>query len=530
MRTHIWLSLALMACLPAGRALAGPSTAAAESLLSAPDDAGWSLEAMMASRAKAEPAPEKMAATKPAPATRSTDGPAEHADRLEHDAVATLRRRVRTLMAQVAKEKDEEAALRDSLVQARLAAKPAPAPPAPAPDAEALKAAVADRERQNGVLSNQVSTLKAALAARERRLRDLLAPQDALRRTLAQKESDLTALQQELAGLRGSLAQKAADLAVLTDQLKSAPAATPDAGLQAALKKAQAETAAARDALTARNAEFASLQKQGAEQVTVLKVLQDAQAAKDRTVSDLKTALVARGDELKKAAAALADLREQQKAHDVSTATATATQRRAYMAGVTMADGLGSRLEGWKQAGVETDMAMFRAGLADGLQGQVRLKPDAARRAQADFMQAVQSGAARKVADAQKQLAALAKGRKPLKSGGGISWYRVRRGKAVAPGTPVSLSMTEQVAGGAVMSRVPALILRPGDDVPSIVRDGMYLPGEGGEVVAYGLARQVYGDLPLPPGVQPFTVMEYHLKGESLPPKGATPPRRQPAG
>lgn len=529
MRTRIWLSLALMACLPAGRALAGPSTAAAESLLSAPDDAGWSLEAMMAARTKAEPAPEQAAAAQTAPASRGPDGPAEHAEHPERDAVATLRRRVRTLLAQVAKEKAEEAALRDSLAQAQagLAAKPAPVTPAAAPDTGALKAAVADRERQNDVLTNQVSTLKAALAVRERRLRDLLAPQDALRRTLAQKESDLTALQQELAGLRGSLAQKTADLAVLTARLKAAPAATPDAGLQAALKKAQAEAAAAQDALAARNAAFASLQKQEAGQAAALKTLQ---ATKDRTVSDLNAALAARGDELKQAAAALADLREQQKARDASAAPATAAQRRAYMAGVTMAEGLGSRLEGWKQAGVETDMAMFRAGLADGLQGQVRLKPDAARRAQADFMQAVQAGAARKVADAQKQLAALAKGRRPLKSAGGVSWYRVRRGKAVTPGAPVSLSMTEQVAGGAVVSRVPALILRPGDDVPSIVKDGMYLPGEGGEVVAYGLARQVYGDLPLPAGVQPFTVMEYHLKGESLPPQGVTPPRRQPAG
>jgi hypothetical protein len=46
-----------------------------------------------------------------------------------------------------------------------------------------------------------------------------------------------------------------------------------------------------------------------------------------------------------------------------------------------------------------------------------------------------------------------------------------------------------------------------------VVKDGMYLPGEGGEVVAYALARSVYGELPLPGGVQPFTVMEYHLKG-----------------
>lgn len=525
MRIRIWLPLVLMACLPGGQALAGPSTAAAESLLSAPDDAGWSLEAMMTAHTKA--GQEKVSE----PPGQAPHRPERGSGPPGYDASTTLRLRVRTLETQVAKEKREVAALRDSLAQAQAdpVVKPAPVIPPPAPDVGKLKAAVADRERQNDVLTNQVSTLKAALAEREQRLRGLLAPQDILRRSLAQKESDLTALRRELAGLRGGLAQKTADLAVLTARLKAAPAAMPDTGLQATLKKAQAETAAARDALTSRDAELAALHKQTAEQAAALQALQNAQVKQDQTVRDLNTVLATRGYELKQAAAALADLREQQKSRDMPAAPATAAQRRAYMAGVTMADGLGSRLEGWKQAGVETDIVMFRAGLTDGLRGELRLKPDAARRAQADFMQAVQAGAVRKLADAQKQLVALAKGRKALKSAGGISWYRVRKGKAVAPGGPVSLSMSEQVAGGAVVSRVPALTLRPGDDVPSIVKDGMYLPGEGGEVVAYGLARQVYGDLPLPPGVQPFTVMEYHLKGESLPPQGATPPHRQPA-
>lgn len=521
MRTRIWLPLALMACLPAGRALAAPSTAAAESLLSAPDDAGWSLEAMMAARPATAKAPEEAGgAAAPAADAGTRKAPA---DRRERDALATLHRRVATLQAQVAKDRDEAAALRDDLAQARaaLAAKAAPVPPAP--DAGTLKA-VADRARQNDVLTNQVSTLKAALADREQRLRGLLAPQDALRRTLAQRETDLDGLKRELAGLRGDLAQKTAALAEMAARLKAAPAAAPDAAQQAALRKAQAAAAAIQATLTSREAELADLHRQRAEQAAALKTLQDAQAAKDRTVSDLNAALAARGDELKQAAAALAALREKQKQAEAAAAPVSDVQRRSYMAGVTMADGLGSRLEGWKQAGVETDMAMFRAGLADGLQGRVRLKPEAARRAQAAFMQAVQAGAVRKVADAQKQLAALAKGRRVLKSAGGISWYRVRAGRPVAPGAPVTLSMTEQVAGGAVVSRVPALTLRPGDDVPSIVRDGMYLPGEGGEVVAYGLARQVYGDLPLPPGVQPFTVMEYHLKGER-PARQEAPPR-----
>lgn len=34
------------------------------------------------------------------------------------------------------------------------------------------------------------------------------------------------------------------------------------------------------------------------------------------------------------------------------------------------------------------------------------------------------------------------------------------------------------------------------------------------KVMAYALAHDVYGELPLPAGVHPWTVMEYHLKGE----------------
>lgn len=46
------------------------------------------------------------------------------------------------------------------------------------------------------------------------------------------------------------------------------------------------------------------------------------------------------------------------------------------------------------------------------------------------------------------------------------------------------------------------MTLRPGDNFPAIVRDGMYLPGESGEVVAYTLAHNFYGNMPLLTGVR----------------------------
>ncbi len=237
--------------------------------------------------------------------------------------------------------------------------------------------------------------------------------------------------------------------------------------------------------------------------------LQESVQQKDKAARDLTTALDRRSQELKDVKGVLA------KQHGKRRPTiSTPKQQEAYAAGLIMANELNSRLDGWVQAGVKTDVGLFRAGLEDGLAHSVRLEASVAGRAQRAFMKAVQDGVARQVADAQKRLGTLAKGRNALKSENGIIWYRERAGKTVTPGHAVKLSMTERIAGGREVSRVPSLTLRPEDNVPVVVRDGMYLPGEGGEVVAYALARDIYGELPLPAGVQPWTVMEYHLNGE----------------
>lgn len=476
LRLSRYVALAFLPCLTGITcpALAASSTAAAESLLSAPEDASWSLESIppVHASAAAAPALPHSGAARPPTALR------QDVTHTVEPSSAALRRQVKHLQAQVNFEQKAEAGLRDDLIrsqEALAAAKTA----VPVPDS-ATENPLTDVQR------NQVSTLKAVLADRETRLRELTAPQESLRRTLSERESALAKAGREIADLRATLAQKMA---------------------------AQAETAAARTTQTVPGNWPESIQDTSvlAKQTADLNALKNVLVQKDRAVQDLNATLAARGDELKAAATALADLRQKQSAG--SAAPANEAQRQAYMAGVMMAEGLTGRLEGWEQAGVAVNRDLFRAGLTDALADKVRLKPVEARKAQAAFVQAVQQGAAHRVAEAQKQLTALAKGRKPLKSVAGITWYRVHRGKPVTHGQPVRLAMTEQVAGGNVVSRVPPVLLRPGDDMPSVVKDGMYLPGEGGEVVAYGLARQVYGDLPLPQGVQPFTVMEYHLLG-----------------
>lgn len=281
---------------------------------------------------------------------------------------------------------------------------------------------------------------------------------------------------------------------------------------QAVLERSFHDLAAFRAALSQKSEQLTSAERQVNESRNTLTRLQENMQQKDKAIRELTSALKMRSGELKKATAALVNKHGKRQ----YIVPSTPEQQEAYVAGLMMADEINSRLEGWTKAGVKTDATLFHSGLEDGLAHTLRLKASEAGRAQATFMRAVQNGVIRKVADAQKQLVILANGRHALKSGHGIDWYRVRSGKTTLPGRAVKLSLIERVAGGREVSHVPALTLRPVDNVPTVVRDGMYLPGEGGEVVAYALARDVYGEMPLPAGVQPWTVMEYHLKGLPL--------------
>lgn len=466
----------LAMCTPAG-------AADAASLLAAPDDGDWSLEAMVAA-GRANRVPEgKAAELYAADANQVVKNDHSRHDTRDSELNA-LRRQIRSLKAGLA---DARRDLNKSTRESALVA---------APDADVLvkaRADLKDSEERARALSMQVESLKAGLAERDDRLRALAGPQVILHRDLSQKTAALNDSRRELASLRAEVAKQTAQIAALT----------PPPG-----EKDRVESLTL--ALEDRDKALASALSQADESRAALDRLKSEIQKKEKVTKDLTAALDVRSQELKEAATSLADLR----AKRAPTIPATPQQKQAYVAGLMMADGLNRRLESWAQAGVKTDMGLFRSGLEDGLAHTLRLKDPEASRVQAAFMKAVQNGVARQVTDAQKRLDDLAKGRDALKSENGITWYRERAGKTVTPGHAVKLSMTERVVGGREVSRVPALTLRPGDNVPAVVRDGMYLPGVGGEVVAYALARDVYGELPLPAGVQPWTVMEYHLKGE----------------
>lgn len=265
-------------------------------------------------------------------------------------------------------------------------------------------------------------------------------------------------------------------------------------------------------ALKEKNNILANLKKQMNESAEELRVVKNNLSRSEHDNQMLRDALNKSRQALKEKS----DKPVYQRKIKGATIPSTLSQKQAYMAGIMMAQGLNQKINSWEQVGVKTDITMFYNGIVDGIEHRLRLKVEDARHAQNTFMEAVQNGVEKRLAEAEAQLQKLANGRKPIKSAEGISWYRIRTGKPVVEGSMVKLSMTEKVMNGKEVSSIPPIILRPGDNLPVVVKQGMYLPGEGGEVVAYALARTVYGDLPLPSGVQPFTLMEYHLTGLKL--------------
>lgn len=255
--------------------------------------------------------------------------------------------------------------------------------------------------------------------------------------------------------------------------------------------------------------------KKADDSIKALEKLHAQEHLKDKTILELQKALEIRNNELKEASSSLADLRSKQN----KDTPFLPEQKRAYVAGLMIAKDLSPRIEAWKQAGVNIDTSMFLSGLKDGLKDKFQQTVLDVKHEKIALIKSIQNGVASKVQEAQKQLSLMAKDHRVIKSKNGITWYRIHAGKMIANGKPVKLSMTENVLGGRTISRVPPLTIRPEDSLPTLVREGMYLPGSGGEVVAYAMARDIYGKLPLPTGVYPWTVMEYHLRGEDFPPR-----------
>lgn len=252
------------------------------------------------------------------------------------------------------------------------------------------------------------------------------------------------------------------------------------------------------------------LESEGQTEIGRLKALL---ASKRQIITQLTVKLSRKDEELKRSISTLVNLQDERKVPFDKGIAKSELDSTSYMAGEMIAAELKGRLDDWSIIGVPLRHKYFLLGLNDGLKNHLQLRKELADEALNSFMQKVQQGTAQKFKLANQKIDKLIGSRKPLLISHGIVWFRVTQGKPVSAGQPIVISMTERISGGKLISKVSPISLHYDDEMPDIIRDGISLPGVGGEVVAYALAETVYGSHPLPKNIQPFTVMEYHLKG-----------------
>lgn len=376
------------------------------------------------------------------------------------------------------------------------------ATPAPASVSAAAAAArqAQSARRQASALQAEITRLKEQLTASQAQQQAAVSEKTALQtqlQTLNAQVASGSRDDQKLADSEAARTTLAADKTALQQQLES----------QLAKERAAAgHLAATKDALKERDSQLRVQQRQ-------LEALQSQLTL----AGDNRKQLAARTAELASAQTALTELRTRPVGPQADLTTANGKQD--YVVGQSIAASLRERLQSYTSAGLTLDQRGLLAGISDGLKGSMQMKKADMDAVYLQFATKLQQQVSKQVSDGEALIAKKSRGRTPVKQVDGITYFVVKKGKTITdPDAPVMLSLTEAIADGRTVSTLPQLVLTVTDEMPAVVREALPLLGEGSEVQAYALAKSVYGTLPLPRGVEAFTVLSYDLKG-------LTPPR-----
>lgn len=199
-----------------------------------------------------------------------------------------------------------------------------------------------------------------------------------------------------------------------------------------------------------------------------------------------------------------------QQASDLTTPAA----KQDYVVGQSIAASLRDRLQSYGAVGLALNRQQVLAGISDGLAGTMQLKKAEMDTIYRKFATALQQQVNQRMLEGQKLIAKKSQGQVPARQIEGITYFVEKKGKTITdPDAPVMLSLTENIMDGRTLSKIPRLVLTATDEMPSVIREALPLLGEGSEIQAYALAKSVYGERPLPQGVEAFTVLSYQLKG-----------------
>jgi hypothetical protein len=375
----------------------------------------------------------------------------------------------------------------------------APVPASVSAAAAAARQAQSAR-RQASVLQTEIARLKEQLTASQAQQQAVAGEKVALQtqlQTLNAQVASGSRDDQKLTDSEAARAALAADKTALQQQLESQLAKE---------RTAAGHLATTKDALKERDSQLRVQQRQ-------LEALQ----AQLTLAGDNRKQLAASTAELATAQTALTELRSKPAGPQADLSTAGGKQD--YVVGQSIAASLRDRLQSYTRAGLMLDQSGVLAGISDGLKGSMQMKKADMDAVYLQFATKLQQQVSKQVSDGEALIAKKSRGRTPVKQVDGISYFVVKKGKAITdPDAPVMLSLTEAIADGRTVSTLPQLVLTVTDEMPAVVREALPLLGEGSEVQAYALAKSVYGSLPLPRGVEAFTVLSYDLKG-------LTPPR-----
>jgi hypothetical protein len=360
----------------------------------------------------------------------------------------------------------------------------------------------------------------------------------AARRARAARQ-EIAALQARVKTLGTELATRAAQQQATGEQLKQLQAKmreqekAPSPAQVQALAEASNKLNEKDNQLTLQKRQLDALQAQLALTGDTRKVLDARTAALtalQEKMSATQRALASSRDRLAAAEADLGGLRARSEKEKSGTAPALTTPaaKQDYVVGQSIAANLRTRLQSYAAAGLTVTPDGVLAGIRDGFAGTVRLKKDEMDAAYRQFATALQQQVDRRMAEGQKQIARQGQGRKPARQVAGITYFVVKKGKPVTdPDAPVALTLTETVLAGRTISHIPRLVLMATDEMPDVIREALPLLGEGSRIQAYALARSVYGERPLPRGVEAFTVLGYDIRGlpSAVPPSSRDTPR-----
>ena len=197
-----------------------------------------------------------------------------------------------------------------------------------------------------------------------------------------------------------------------------------------------------------------------------------------------------------------------------AVALAAPENKQAYVVGQSIASNVRERLTSYANIGIVLPREVVVAGIYDGLSGTMQLGKTEMDKVYRQIAHQLQKGIDDKVSAGEKQIEKALKDKQLAKEMNGIRYAVIKKGETVSdPDTPVTLALTESIlADGQILSNIPTLTLSPDEDMPPVIREALPLLGKGTEIKAWALARAVYGTLPLPKGVEPYTVLAYEIK------------------